>query len=383
MPSNPMIVGFAGPVLSEISRDYPIVLDTNTGLYSRFALSEDAPQPTPMSFGAIKDLVHRGRATLLEQPFPLPAIPDPPDPISDQPLILWVSEVFLRQCRISLPRLLKDRPLRWDPLPLPDHPENSCRQLWVTACTKAQTEQVSSDIARAIFQRLDTTFATSATQPDEIKALAMRGLKAAMSSASRADAFLRYFAYLRRHDAGRLGLMFDLMYKAEFPSVTWDQLLVDVRRFEDAVSAGSATAAAAIEAPARPSPSQIVVVADDPVSRDAVVASLADPAFLVRSIDSASLSTFDVDADTLILFEEHLTENPDFHPFLAEAIERRMLLFLRQPGAKGPRFYLARPPILVDPLNADLVRNRVRESLDPRPKIRAPLSAPAGWRPKS
>lgn len=209
------VIGLAGSTLVECGTALPIVHRRGDGMFCRLVVG---PEPLQWFPGSEFDhLVSTGRISPFEFPVLLPS-----SALSEQPLVIYVNQVFLEALNTALPADWEGMPCVWTPMP---------RETVFTsaACLPGEkAKAVLNEMAETILERLDAGIPRNRNRDDNAALLQLTdfGLCAATDKNLRWRLYLRYGAAL---PADRVSRTFVTFIQREFPDCQWQSYLAEMQ----------------------------------------------------------------------------------------------------------------------------------------------------------
>ena len=209
------VIGLAGSTLVECGTALPIVRRRGDGMFCRLVVGPEPLQWLPGS--EFDHLVSEGRISPFEFPVLLPS-----SALSEQPLVLYVNQVFLEALNTALPADWKGMPCVWTPI-------RGETVFTSAACLPAdKAKAVLNEMAETILERLDAGIPCNRNRDDNAALLQLTdfGLCAATDKNLRWRLYLRYGAAL---PADRVFRTFVTFIQREFPECQWQSYLAEMQ----------------------------------------------------------------------------------------------------------------------------------------------------------
>ena len=220
------IVGFNGAPLVECGRSLPIAKRKSDGQHCVLDLSRGIDALVWHTSEEAADFAKAQQWTELVKPVSVPksCIETATGTITAQPMVIFENDTLLDVAnRVPRPDHCDGAYLMWQALKGAD---SDC----FAACASGPTvEAMLNDWADGLLQRFDALIRVSQERVD-LKRIADFALCAARSRDRRWKAFLSYAAV---QDADRVQPTFDRFIQAEFPNVSWDAFLSELKTLRD------------------------------------------------------------------------------------------------------------------------------------------------------
>jgi hypothetical protein len=224
------IVGFNGTPLVECGRALPVARRSSDGMHCVLQLPADG---APLAWYAENEAAaytKAGRWTVFASPVLVPraCFSESGGHVVRQPMVIFADEAMLDTAdRLPHRHLYRDEYLIWRRLN--GHPDTT-----QAACGSAETvEQLLDDWALGLLKRFDAMYHLG-RDPAYLKRIADFALCAAKSRPLRWRSYLRYASV---QDADRVRRTFESFIHREFPNVTWDAFLNEVKSLCDVLQA--------------------------------------------------------------------------------------------------------------------------------------------------
>ena len=220
------IVGFNGAPLVECGRALPIAKRKSDGQHSVLDLSRGMDALVWHSQEEAALFAEARQWTELERPVSVPnaCVEMSTGTITTQPMVVFENEMLLDVAnRVPRPDHLDLEYLVWQPLKGVDSGS------FAACASSPAVEAILDDWAEGLLKRFDAMFGQSQDRAD-LKRIADFALCAARSRDLRWKAFLRYAA---AQEADRMKATFDRFIHAEFPNVSWDCFLNELKTLLD------------------------------------------------------------------------------------------------------------------------------------------------------
>lgn len=217
-----VIVGFNGAPLVECGRALPVARRKSDGMHCVLQLRSESEPVTWHARNEAGAFTKVGRWTQFAEPVFMPkaCVSDSDDRLVRQPMVIFADEAPLDTAdRLRRPDLYNGEDVFWRRLA--GHPDTT-----QAACGSAETvEQLLDDWASGLLKRFDAMYHLG-RDPPYLKRIADFALCAAKSRALRWQSYLRYALV---QDADRVRRMFESFAHREFPNVTSEAFLGEVK----------------------------------------------------------------------------------------------------------------------------------------------------------
>ena len=219
------VIGLNGATLVACGTSLPIVRRASDGWICRF-VANAALQWLPQS--EFDRYLAERRVSLLEAAIPLSTSAD--DEETNQPLVLFVNQDFLREAGVVLPSELSGAPVEWTTV------VGETVTTRATCLPETVAKQWLNDWASRLRGRIDDALAKPRTDVELQRSTLLQwadlGLCAATEKPLRWQLYLRYGAAM---EPDRVRRTFDTFIQREFPNCTWDFYLKEMSDLADVI----------------------------------------------------------------------------------------------------------------------------------------------------